>query len=288
MSYLYIKQFIDEQVKILSRPFVIDDDLRAVMAKHNISEETMKNIVFKANLRLKRQIRAKFSRQVVHQIVQQVAKNETDKLLKVNTALTKISLMVQPVLLPDFSKVGNLNDRIRMVNELVNELPDPQYLFAVQELAEKNDVDKTDLDKDLDPTRSLEQDPEAGMLVQDDEERVEVQLRKELEQQYTRVVDEEIRKATDLKAGENAQLKERYTQLRTELLALNDNLIYKLEKLAYLRKLNQKLDFVEASSTRDLADSEDEESEVEASSADLGVQINRFKILVEKLEFAMR
>lgn len=288
MSYLYIKQFIDEQIRILNQPLVINDDLRAIMAKNNISEEAMKSIVFKANIRLKRYLRSKFNRQVVHQIVQQIAKNEKEKLFNVNEALAKIDLMLQPVLLPDFSKVGSVNDRVRIVNELVDKLPDPDYLFAVHDLADEVNVEEKEINRDGEPEKDLYEEVETDMLVQDDQDKLEAQLLKYLEQKYKLAVNKELKEQVALKEKDNKHLKEQYTELRKQLLEMNGDLLYKQQKLEYLNQLNMKLDRLQGNNTGKTADSEDEDSEVEPSNADLSVQMSRFKILVEKLQFAMK
>lgn len=291
MSYLQIKRFIDEQIQILNRPLVIDDNLRAIMAKNNISEETMKSIVFKANIRLKRHNRYRFNKQVVHQIVQQVAKNEKEKLVKVNDALIKIDLMMQPVLLPDFSKATTLGERIRMVNELVDELPEPEYLFALTDSVDdgKNgDDNDSDDNEGNDVECGNESETETNMLVQDDEERVDMQLRRRLEKQYEREVSKELKNRLASLVDRNKELKLQYTQLRDDLLALNEEIVYELQKLEYLKNLNGKLKALRGVKAGALLDSEDEDSEVEESSVDMDVQMKRFSILVEKLQFAMK
>lgn len=299
MSYLYIKNFIEAQIQILNRPLVIDDELRAIMAKNNISEETMKGIVLKANLRLKRYNRSRFNRQAVHQIALQVMNNEKEKVFKVNEALIKIDMMIQPVLLPEFSLVGEDGDRIRMVSELINELPETEYLFAVQDFV---GVEQEKEEKRSE--RNVEQnepdqigkgtEPETDLLVRDDEERLEDQERVEEEQRKNLMDKYEAEVAKELKeqmAGHqqrNEALKLQYTGLREKLLRLNNELVYKLQKLEYLRQLSGKLDFLEKEKGGERPDSEDEDSEVEESSINLNVQMSRFRILVEKLQFAMK
>lgn len=67
-------------VQILNRSLFIDEDFRAIMVENKISEETMKIIVFWANLRLKRYNRSQLSRQAVHQIALQAINNGKKKL----------------------------------------------------------------------------------------------------------------------------------------------------------------------------------------------------------------
>lgn len=293
MSYLYIKRFIDDQIRILNQPLVVDDELRAFLAKNNISAETLKAILNKANARLKKHNRTRFNRQVVHQIVQQITKNEKEKLLKVNKALTKIDLMMQPVLLPDFHQVGSMEDRIRMVGEIVAELPEAEYLFALQNLVDENGDENQENGQDqasiLDPSQeTLDQEilDQENILVQDDEEKVETVLRKELDEKYRQAVNRELRQKVLMKEKSNDQLKAQYRQLRDDLIELNEKIVYDTQKLEYLQKLGAKLNFGHFS--EQLGDSDGEESEVEETSLDLATQIRRFKILVEKLAFAMK
>lgn len=305
MSYLYIKRFLDEQIRILNQPLVIDDALRAIMARDHISEEKMKSIVLKANIKLKRHNRYKFSKQVVHQVVQQIVKNEQDKLSKVNGALSKIDTLMQPVLLPDFSST-DISDRIRQFNALVDELPEPEYLFAL--------VDVDGLEKETgkgkmegfsgdykgsdngssgegegsgENARARDDGSDEEILVQDDEERVGVD-RKKLEKEYQAQISRELRDRLALLADRHSELKEKYTQLRSELVSLNENLIYQQQKLLYLQNIHTKLKAVNGEKEEKLLDSENEDSEVEDPGADMDVQMRKFSILVEKLQFAMK
>lgn len=260
----------------------------------------MKGIVLKANLRLKRHNRSRFNRQAVHQIALQVMNNEKEKVFKVNEALAKIDMMIQPVLLPEFSMVGEDGDRIRMVSELINELPEPEYLFAVQDFVgveqEKQEEKQREGDAERDePDRiGKRPEPETELLVQDDEEkledqeRVEEEQRKELVDKYEAEVAKELKEQMAGHQQRKEAMKLQYTELREELVRLNNELVYKLKKLEYLRQLSEKLEFLEKEKEGERADSEDEDSEVEESSINLKVQMSRFRILVEKLQFAMK
>lgn len=300
MSYLYIKNFIEEQIQILNQPLVIDDELRAVMAKNNISEETMKSIVLKANLRLKRYNRSRFNRQAVHQIVQQVVNNEKEKVFKVNEALAKIDMMIPLVLLPEFSLVGENGDRVRMMSELIHELPEPEYLFAAQEFVEEEQGIEAEGRGEEELVGNEQDKPKSksefstDLLVQDDQEnlkgqeRVEEEQRKKQLDKYHAEVSKELKQHVTMHQQRNRELRSQYTELRRELRQLNEKLVYSLQKLEYLRLLSGKLEFLERDKPRERPDSEEEESEVEDSSIDLKVQMTRFRILMEKLQFAMK
>lgn len=278
MSYLQIKQFIDEQIRILNTPLVITDDIRAMLKRAKVPEERLQSALFKANLQIKRDNRNRFNKQVVHQIVQQVAKSEKEKLHKVNAALEKISVLLRPILLPDFSSVGCLHDRIQMVNELAIELPEPAYLFALYE-----DVD---FEQSESEGEDVEEDVLPHLLVQDGEERVITKTKGEMRREYTRAIQEELKGRLPGRAEVNEELKKHYTDVRTKIIGMNEELVYKMQKLEYLKKLNSKLQFLGAAETG--ADSDvDEPMEEEDTAEDIKAQANRFKILVEKLEFAM-
>ncbi|SGZ46765.1 CIC11C00000004006 [Sungouiella intermedia] len=299
MSYLYIKNFIEEQIRILNQPLVIDDELRAVMSKNNISEETMKSILLKANLRLKRHNRDRFNRQAVHQIVQQIVNNEKEKVFKVNEALAKIEIMIQPILLPDFSLVGDVGDRVGMFNELVKELPQPEYLFAAHSFSmetEQEDPEVIESGGKKDETETETEDgkegEEANLLVQDDQERFQEnrndEEREGLVKKYQVEVAQELKDHISSHQQKIDTLKEQYTQLRALLIEMNEELVYKMQKFEYLRQLNGKMNFLQKDSNSLRPDSEDEDSDEEVANTDLKIQMGRFRILMEKLEFAMK
>lgn len=297
MSYLYIKNFIEEQIRILNQPLVIDDELRAVMSKNNISEETMKSILLKANLRLRRHNRDRFNRQAVHQIVQQIVNNEKEKVFKVNEALAKIEIMIQPILLPDFSLVGDVGDRVGMFNELVKELPQPEYLFAAHSFSMETEQGDPEViesagKKDETETEDGKGGEEANLLVQDDQERFQEnrtdEEREELVKKYQVEVAQELKDHISSHQQKIDTLKEQYIQLRTLLIEMNEELVYKMQKFEYLRQLNGKMNFLQKDSNSLRPDSEDEDSDEEVANTDLKIQMGRFRILMEKLEFAMK
>ncbi|SGZ50218.1 CIC11C00000004054 [Sungouiella intermedia] len=297
MSYLYIKNFIEEQIRILNQPLVIDDELRAVMSKNNISEETMKSILLKANLRLRRHNRDRFNRQAVHQIVQQIVNNEKEKVFKVNEALAKIEIMIQPILLPDFSLVGDVGDRVGMFNELVKELPQPEYLFAAHSFSMETEQGDPEViesagKKDETETEDGKEGEEANLLVQDDQERFQEnrndEEREELVKKYQVEVAQELKDHISSHQQKIDTLKEQYIQLRALLIEMNEELVYKMQKFEYLRQLNGKMNFLQKDSNSLRPDSEDEDSDEEVANTDLKIQMGRFRILMEKLEFAMK
>lgn len=273
MSYLYIKRFVEEQVEILSQPLVIDDDVRRVMAKHNLPEETVKNALFKVNLLLKRHNKHKFSKQVVHQLVQQITKNEHDKLMKVNEQLQKVTQLVQPIIVPEAKGGLTVLERVTRLQELADVLPEPAYLFALDggedEEAEKEKVEEK------------EEDNEDGLIV-DDQDRVERVLKKQLEEEYIQAIREEVKEDVTLQKATNEELRQRYAALREQLVEISQKLIYDQQKLGYLEALEKKVEALKGSGMEALEALE----ALEGGRDDLEAQITRFRILVEKLEYA--
>ena len=294
-TYIEIKKFIDDQIKILNTPLRLDDEMRSIAARHNLSEEKVSSLLFKCNLRLKRHYRSAFNKQVVHQIVQQIVKSENEKLLEVNERLSRIQSLVQPIILPDFQKVGSVKDRVRLANELAHELPEPAYLFAIYDSAAANDSRTPE-------TENLR--TESG-LVRDNEEMVGDTPGSEIPAASEESKNEASRQND---AGENVEftethqevlneisndtmtqdLKEKYTRLRAELLQINGELMYKLQKADYLEKLERKMNFLGPAKAEEYLDSDVEETEtISEEKGELLAQISRFNILVEKLEFVM-
>lgn len=247
-SYLYTRQFIDREVKVLNGPLVFDDAIHAIIARYNmtkpeeeeeIDESKVKNVIFRCNILLKRHNRNIFPSQIINQIVQQILKNEQIKLVKVNENFANINSILQPILLPtDLS--GDYANQLTLFNQLINELPELKYLS----------MDKSD------------------------------------------------------SSSEN--LLEKYDAIRLKLIKLNEELIYKYNKLLYLKKLKLKLisTFNISVDSRprqpdDIYDSDEEQqhNQIEGIQANLISsqnetnilkEINRFKVLVEKLSYKLQ
>lgn len=247
-SYLYTRQFIDREVKVLNGPLSFDDAIHAIIARYNmtkpeekeeIDESKVKNVIFRCNILLKRHNRNIFPSQIINQIVQQILKNEQIKLVKVNENFANINSILQPILLPtDLS--GDYANQLTLFNQLINELPKLKYLS----------MDKSE------------------------------------------------------SSSEN--LLEKYDAIRLKLIKLNEELIYKYNKLLYLKKLKLKLvsTFNISVDSRprqpdDIYDSDEEEqhNQIEGIQANLISsqnetnilkEINRFKVLVEKLSYKLQ
>ncbi|CUM63200.1 uncharacterized protein PRCAT00000769001 [Priceomyces carsonii] len=226
-SYVYTKRFIDNEVKRLNRPLSLDSS-----EAPGLSEKQLQQILTKVNIKIRRHNRNLFPAQINNQIVQQILKIEQEKLNAVNERLTRVKYIMKPLA---------IDVKITKLDDILKELPESKYLFASeQELENKN--------------REEEGNNEIGGnggLVQDGEERVE---------SLSEQIDQELKEKYNF-----GELLERYDSIRSGLIELNEELIYKREKLSYLSTLNDKLDFLESES--------------------LVNEINRFKVLVERLSF---
>lgn len=263
MSYLEIKQIVEEQISKVSQPVEITDEVRRVMDKYGIPEEKVKNGLLKVNLHIKRQNKHRFSKQAVHQLVQQIIKNEHDKLSKVNEQLQRVQQLVQPVIVPESQGGLSINERVSKLQELAEVLPEPAYLFALDVKGDNEEAVEAVMDED-------ERDEE-GLIV-DDEARVERILKKKLEKEYAAAVQEEIKDDVASRKESNEELRQRYTNLREQLIQQSQALIYQQQKNEYLDMLAKKTETLRE------ADFLDKDG--------LEAQITRFRILVEKLEYA--
>lgn len=266
MSYLYIKRFVEDRIREVSQPVEITDEVRRVMHKYNIPEETVKNGFLKVNLHIKRQNKHRFSKQVVHQLVQQIMKNEQNKLMKVNDQLQKVEQLVQPVIVPEARGGLSVNERVNRLQELVEVLPEPAYLFAL----DREEDEPEEPEEPKEPENEEVEENEG--LILDDQDRVERVLKKELERKYTKEVQEEIKDQVASRKASNEELRQKYTDLREKLIERSQALVYQQQKAEYLKALEEKSQVLESGNFLD--------------SSGLEAQITRFRILVEKLEYA--
>lgn len=259
LTYLEIKRFVDEQISILNRPFTIDDEVRKAMSDEDIPESKVKSLQFKCNLLLKRHNRAKLNKQIVHQIVQQIVKAESESLQRANESLEKVLRLARPVVTDNFALYGSIESRIDMLNALADELPESRYLLHLH-----NDSEATEESANTEKADKGETEEMLLDIIQDHGEPIEKEhLAKDVP---TAAVQQGILK----REFHRDNMLNRYDKLREQLFLNNEEVLYNMEKEAYLRKLNRELE---------LGD------DVQLSGEDIAGQISRFKILVEKLSF---
>lgn len=277
MSYLHIKRIVEERISQITQPKVIDDDVRRIMIQYNIPEEAVQNCLLKVNAQLKKHYRHKFSKQVVHQLVQQIQKNEEENILRVNEQLERVTQLVQPIIVPEAYGGLTVQQRVSKLQELIEDLPEPEYIF----MADKEGEDEQTGNNDI-----IEEDEEGhgkddGLIV-DNEDRVDIILKKKLTEEYTKAVQEELKGEIENRKLSNEELRERYAKLREELLRLNEKLIYEQQKAEYLESLEKKVQLLKPQTNGTTEGDGMEKPEY----GDLEAQITRFRILVEKLEYA--
>uniref|UniRef100_A0A0L0P6P3 Uncharacterized protein n=1 Tax=Candidozyma auris TaxID=498019 RepID=A0A0L0P6P3_CANAR len=280
MSYLEIKRIVEKEIEKVTKPLFIDDEVRRVMAKHHILEETVQQALNKTNAHLKRVVRHKLSKQVVHQLVQQIVKNELQKLMKVNEQLQRVSQLVQPIIVPESKGGLSAQERVTQLQELVEVLPEPEYLFAFdrgdedKEEEEEQDARKYEERKEDKLGDGNDEENLGNRLIVDNEARVELILKRQLEEEYAKAVSEEIKEDVALRRASNEELRQKYAELRTQLIEVSGKLIYERQKIEYLTKLEEKTRVIKNIPRKD------------EGRTDLDAQITRFRILVEKLEYA--
>lgn len=100
----------------------------------SVNQSKIKSAIFKCNILIKRHNRNVFSSQIINQIIQQILKSEQAKLIKVNESFMKINLILQPILLPDLADLsGDYGSQINDFNELVEGLPELKYLLIKED-----------------------------------------------------------------------------------------------------------------------------------------------------------
>jgi hypothetical protein len=325
-SYVFTKRFIDKQVRVLNKPLFVDDLLKNItenptnIGGDNIDEEEdgendgnidrqydeltpklLSKILNKTNMIIRKKNARLFAPQVSSQVAHQVVKLEHCKLLLINDQLAKVNALLPPLVLPEFETTtgSSCAAKLTQCTHLISQLPEAKYLLVHtnDHVDEENDED--DEDSINSDTNGDEKDGVNG-LIHDDQARV-VAPKKLLKNKINQQI-----KPTDV-----STILEEYGKIRQDLIDLNKNLISSYNKLSYLQDLNTKLTYLVAGDTTpvpvpNLRDSElydsDEEIEYgsnvsqiqsnlllnnESEEKNLIAEMNRFKILVEKIDYKL-
>lgn len=286
-SYVHTKKFIDGQIRTLSKPLQFTGSLKRILHNQHrhgasgvdgeayeeettylqdtseITPEQLKRILAKVNIKIRRHNSSIFRLQITNQIVQQVLKVESTKLSIINEQLLKINTILKPLLIPDFSELEHLGrlEKIAQFGTLLKELPLSKYLLL--------DPDTEDADEE---SSKFEKDIIQKVLAANKTE----------ESLFTR-----------------------YDQLKQQLLQLNGQLQYKHQKLNYLNNISLELktafnlktkntEAVEYDSETELPEDEyikSIQSNLLSVSSDGGTlisEVNKFRILVEKIGFKLQ
>lgn len=276
MNHAQLKKLIEEQVELLQEPLKIDSEVQAVMKKHNLSENQVNQILGKVNGIMRKAHKQRFNKQVTHQIVQQISKNEEEKMLKVGEMLSRANSLTRQILCVETLEHGiTVEQQVKRLTELAEILPEPEYLKVYENSKKPEQV----------PESEQPEEPEQN-LIQDNEERVRILLRKELRKQQEQEIEKEVSQALEVEKQRQLPLIEQYAELRTRLLETTEKLVYASQKLDFLKKLQREAGFLTGVPKAELADSDDElEPAPEVKNADLQAQLTKFRILVEKLDY---
>ncbi|CAK7895816.1 hypothetical protein CAAN1_12S02960 [[Candida] anglica] len=316
-SYAYTKAFIDRETKVLETEIKVDESFKSILANQStrlkgktvkpINSRQLKLALDKVNALTKKHVKEYYSQQVIDQIAQQVVKNEHKKMLIINDNLSKINLILVPIIIPEVNR--NKKTFVEF-SEIIRELPESKYLMPYIDREEiSSDEEDEELHNEEQEQQQEEDNEQENTLVQDNQEIVTS------EDKYT--IKEQLKARKQLKATIRNMIKNKdynkllktYESLRLKLIELDQELNYKMDKLEYLSRLKGDLSNTFNSSSEypygvdgndtdpEIKDS-DEEEEVNfegvqdnlitaagSSERNLFAELNRFRILVEKLQY---
>lgn len=308
-TYLYIKRFIDREIHRLNEPLRADREFKEALKRvesngYEVSDKQVRQALAHINTLIKRHGRNVFAKQVVNQIVQQVVKVEEYKLQAVNKRLLQLEQIVSPILIPDFDRIGNARNRIAALGQIVDELPEERYLFFKLESTLTEQKDEKDKPGNDDGSAGESEDEENAIqetLIMSDDELVPDAASIE---QLTRHVERQVEQ--EIYLGDHEQTLRNYGQVRQDLIAIHKELQYKCAKLDYLSELRNKLvqnlgvaniaqpQRKTQNGTLDEPVDSDEDFDMEQwaiqsepvadpTTSNIAAEINKFKILVEKI-----
>lgn len=276
-----LKKKLEEQVARLGEPVVIDESVRHVMEEHGISEEQMGGILSRTNETLRKAHRQRFNRQAVHQIVQQIEKNEEEKTLAVGEMLQRATRLAGQVLVVDMERTGpgQVDEQVRRLGEICEVLPEPRYLEVY--VASVGEKEKGPIDG------AEGQDSEEG-IIQDSEERVGFVSKKLIAREQQKEVENEARLVVQAEKERRGPLIAQYAELRRRIIDINEKLVYSAQKLEFLRQVHSKAGFLFGGigTQPGAGDSDDEIPDDGYPETDFDSLLTKFRILVEKLDYA--
>lgn len=294
-SFQYTRKFIDDKAKLLSQPFGIHQFEQFV--SEDLPSKKLQQILDKVNVKLRQHNRLQFNSQIVEQVTQQIVKNEHKKLMIVNESLVRLSYVLIPIQMPSMGAREKFS-------ELVKELPEPRYIFSLDQEEDVEENGKSDSDSDSDESNVLIQDGNEAVEGIDDDKKYEPKRQKRAARKLKKDVFANIRREV-----QTDKILALYKQLRDELIHLDSKMNYKSEKLAYLKNLKQNISatFANPGQTSEevhqkdnLLDSDEEEIDIDstisgiqnnliaAGSNELYNELNKFRVLIEKLTYKMK
>lgn len=280
MSYLDTKRFIDEQVKLLNHPVIVNDEIRDVCQIYGIPESTMRSVLFKSNLQIKRNNRSRYSRAKVHQTVQQILAVEKELCHLAESAPVR----VQSLLLLTFDAAvavkWPLAQQVDWTMRQASYMPEGKFLFGSsgENLSAEKGDDVYEANENEVNEHNVKENRQKGDI--DSEKSNHFNRMSYKAVLSPKVTDNEKRARYEVSGlpgsntdSKNDILRERYDQLRKEYLQLQKDLVYRAQKLDYLRDLAQMLCFAEQRSDT-------------INRGDVEREMRRFSILVEKLSYS--
>ncbi|CAI5758621.1 unnamed protein product [Candida verbasci] len=229
-TQVYLSNFIQSQVDTLNQPIKVTNKLNDIISTTNLSNRQVKSLVDKINKQILAQNEKLYSPDIHQQIITQVLKLERQKFTIVNQIINKIYIILQPILLPNFVNLTNLDKREKLVefNELINELPDEKYLII-----NKREIMTKDFDLNKSPIDEDEEDDLDGDDAFINHEVVANEEAKLKKREYLDVMIKEVDQLSQL----DQDLVKRYSELRKDLRSVHDKLKYKYDKLNFLNEL---------------------------------------------------
>lgn len=296
-SYQYTKHFLESEIKHLSEPLQFSLEIRDLIRRQQTvdgdteaTNERIRTLLFRCNVKIKRYNRNVFSKQATHHIAQQVVKNEHAKMVEVNRRFAQINTVMVPLLVPDFDNLKSVDDKAAEFNALVNELPQSKYLLVSEESNKGEDID-AEVD-----------DSERESLVLDELVLLpEIVSNQDLAERAKQKIENDLQRAQ--KHIDLPSLLAQYDSVRLQLILLSSELTYKVEKLRYLRKLRAKLTNAfdlpapqrAQKASHEIYDSDEDATESAGldgvqlnlinptTTENLHSEISKFRVLVEKI-----
>lgn len=296
-SYQYTKHFLEREVKHLSEPLEFTPEIRDLIRRQqtvdgdtDATNERVRTLLFRCNVKIKRHNRNVFTKQATHHIAQQVVKNEQAKMVEVNRRFAQINTVMMPILVPDFAQLASADDKAAKFSSLVNDLPESKYLLVSDEgpASEENGPDSESSERD-------------GLVLDELALIPEIVLKKDLAERAHQKLERNLQRAQE--HIDLPSLLHQYDTVRLQLILLSSDLNYKVEKLRYLRDLKAKLASAfdlptpqpAQRASDEIYDSDEEGFESaglegvqlnlvnSTTSENLHSEISKFRVLVEKI-----
>lgn len=294
MSFKYTRKVIDTEVARLGTPLKLDVE---ALAGPEMSAAKLRQVVHRVNVMMRQHNRVAFHPQIAEQVTQQIVKNEQKRLAIVNDTLMRINTMVIPVAVPDRNQNGIT---LRELHRLIHELPHPKYLVHVRDDTADDEADGGGSDSDALVQDHLQAEQVAPAVAA---AKYTTRAQRAARRQWRQQAWKRLRAQPDVESA-----LEQYAALRTSLLALDAQMTYKRDKLAYLQRLQRQVNLALGRPRPSLhpqtidSDEEDLQTDqteadftevqrnlISAASTDTGVysELTRFRILVEKLNYTI-